>query len=74
MSAANTDGKKQDIPYCLVTPTVPAGVFDRFADDPVAGMPALMRHQAGSPNVGGFMNVCQVGETLIKSYTAERLA
>ena len=70
ISSLNTGGKVQDIPFALVTPTVSAEAFDEFAKDPVAGMPALMQLQArDNSSVGGFINVTQVGASVIETYT-----
>lgn len=70
VSAANTSGKVMDIQHVLITPTVTTDVADAFAADPIGQMPALLARQAASPDVGGFMNVTQVGENVIETYTA----
>lgn len=74
VSDTNTAGRVVDIERALVTPTVSPEAFDEFAADPIAGMPKLLERQAaGNECVGGFMNVCQVGQTVIESYTAGRI-
>jgi len=70
ISAANTNGTVMDIQHVLITPTVPKEVADAFSVDPIGLMPDLLKSQANSPDVGGFMNVCQVGEHVIETYTA----
>lgn len=74
ISAGNTGGKVLDIQQVLITPTVPSDVADTFAADPIGQMPALLQRQAASPDVGGFMNICQVGEHVIESYCAGPIA
>lgn len=74
ISDVNTGGKVVDIDRALVTPTVPQADFEAFAADPVAGMPALLERQAaGNECVGGYMNVAQIGRTVIESYAAGRI-
>ena len=74
VSDLNTAGKVVDIDRALVTPTVSRADFEAFATDPVAGMPALLEQQAaGNDVVGGFMNVTQIGRTVIESYAAGRI-
>lgn len=70
ISAANTGGKVMDIQHVLITPTVSSAVADAFAADPIGQMPDLLKSQASSPDVGGFMNVTQIGEHVIETYTA----
>jgi len=70
ISAANTGGHVMDIQHVLITPTVTTDVADAFAADPIGQMPALMKRQASSPDVGGYINVTQVGEHVIEAYWA----
>lgn len=57
-------------PAAFIISAANTDVADSFAADPIGQMPALMKRQASSPDVGGFMNVCQVGEHVIEAYCA----
>ncbi len=75
VSKANTAGQVMEIGHLLVTPSVSADAFEEFAADPVVGMPALLARQAAqSADVGGFINVTQIGPQVIESYCAGRIA
>lgn len=76
ISKKNTAGKVTDIPYVVATPPVTGKSFDKFTDDPVANMPALLTQQAQDMGgrVGGFMNVTEIGRLGITTYTAGRIA
>ncbi|SIR06629.1 hypothetical protein SAMN05880590_11194 [Rhizobium sp. RU35A] len=71
VSSVNSGGRVLDIPYALVTPTVPADVFETFSKDPVSGLADLMAHQTkGNKTCGGWINVTQVGPAVIETYSA----
>lgn len=74
VSDINTGGRVVDIPSVLVTPTVAPAAFHEFVADPIAGMPKLLEQQAaGNDCVGGFVNVTEVGKTVIESYCTGRI-
>ncbi|WP_184359594.1 hypothetical protein [Rhizobium sp. BK602] len=71
VSDVKTDGQVRDIEHVSITPPVSDEALRRLQwDGPTNGMLALMKEQAMSGTVGGFMNVAQVHHDHIAVYTA----
>lgn len=71
ISSANTGWQVQDIPYVSITPAVSQDLLERFGEDPQGCLLELMNAQGrATADVGGYINVTQVGPAVIESYTA----